>query len=100
MQNKLVKLTIPPGIEFAELDLSRDPSTGYVKFNPEPIKRICEASGIKIDLLMANEDNVSELLVKWYMEHIRAGGDKDDVAEELFWETVDETYSTKSPRFS
>ncbi|MDR1587396.1 MAG: hypothetical protein LBS57_08075 [Treponema sp.] len=71
-----------------------------MKFNIDPIKRICEASGLKLDVIMASEDNVAAILVKWYLEHIRVGGEKDDVAEKLYWETVDETFGPAGPMFS
>lgn len=39
------KITIPDGLNFAELKLTRDPVTGEVEFECAPLEAICEANG-------------------------------------------------------
>ena len=54
-----------------------------------PIRKICEASGLPIELFTdTSEDNVSQLIVAWYEQHRRSGGDPDPVAEDLIAEAV------------
>ena len=85
-----MKITIPEGVSFLDLDLRRAPE-GHVIFRWEPIEEICKASGIDIDVFKnGHEDNVSGLLVTWYAAHIEAGGPLDVVAEQLIQEVLEE----------
>lgn len=77
---------IPDELDFSELKLARDPD-GMVSFDWAPIERICEASGIDVELFRdMPEDNVSGLITAWYREHRARGGDADPVQEDLIAE--------------
>lgn len=87
---KLTKISIPVGITFSDLKLARDPD-GMVSFDTSIIERICDTSGIDRDLIFnAPEDNVASLIVAWYGEHIKSGGEHDPVADDLIAETIAE----------
>ena len=80
-------ITIPAGLEFSALQLSRDPVTGSVSFDWKPIETICAASGIDSQTFRAqHEDNVAGLIVAWYVQHRQGGGLADPVAEQLLAE--------------
>lgn len=86
MQQQLTKISIPDGIDFADLKLTRD-ADGHVSFDWTPITRICEASGVAPELFRDGpEDNVAGLIVTWYRHHIDAGGTPDATAEDLLSE--------------
>lgn len=40
----------------------------------------------------SHEDNVSGLIVQWYAEHLKRGGDPDPIAEELIQEVFIEDH--------
>lgn len=87
MERQLAQVAIPDDLEFAELQLARDPDGG-VSFDWGVIERICEASGLPVELLRdAPEDNVAGLIMGWYRAHRNAGGALDPVAEDLISET-------------
>lgn len=82
-----MNLAIPAGIEFADLKLSRDASTGDVSFDWSPIEAICDASGVDVrNFKECDEDNIGGLIVTWYAAHRVAGGVPDLVAEQLLAE--------------
>lgn len=88
---KLLKVSIPEGVDFADLRLERNPRTGAIKFDWAPLERICAASGIDIAVLRDGpEDNVAGLIVAWYAEHIARGGARDPVEDELIAEALAE----------
>lgn len=81
------QVTIPDGLKFSDLYLSRNSATGAIEFDWEPIEKICRASGIDIRLLKEqHEDNVAGLITAWYFEHRKLGGEMDPVQEELIAE--------------
>ena len=87
MDKAAVKFSIPEGVQFAELKLSRD-ANGIIRFQWEPIDTICAANGVNLDIFKAStEDNVAGFIVEWYQAHIANGGDPDPVAEDLIAET-------------
>jgi hypothetical protein len=43
-----LRVTIPEGVEFADLRLARDVDNGRVRFNMAPIVAICEASDLDL----------------------------------------------------
>lgn len=87
MATQSVRIQIPEGLDFAELKLHRDPVTLDVEFDWAPIEAICALSGIDVRLFRdAPEDNVSELIVQWYLEHLARGGAPDAVQEQLLFE--------------
>ena len=80
------KVTIPEDLSFSELRLTRKPE-GDVAFDWEPIQRTCEASGIPTAMFgETSEDNVCELITRWYHEHREHGGRPDPVAKEMLAE--------------
>lgn len=84
-----VKFTIPDGLEFSDLHLSRDPETGEVEFNLAPIEKICEASGVDISLFLdQSEENLANLLAHWYTKHRKRGGISDPVADDILAEVL------------
>ena len=86
MQQQLTRLAIPDDIEFATLRLARD-ADGAVSFDWSVIERICQASGMPVELLREGpEDNVAGLLIGWYCAHLERGGAADPVAEDLLAE--------------
>lgn len=86
----LAQIIIPDDVRFSDLRLARE-SDGMVSFDWSPIERICAASGIDVALLRDGpEDNVSSLVVAWYAEHLRHGGERDPVQDDLIAETIAE----------
>ena len=88
MAQRAVKIVIPDGLDFAALRLTRDPD-GAVSFDTAVIHRICEASGLSADDILAqSEDVVGGLIVAWYGEHRSRGGAPDATAEDLIAEAL------------
>ena len=86
----IVRYTIPADVDFADLKLARD-GDGAVSFDWAPIERICDASGVDVELLRnSSEDNVSTLIVQWYQAHLANGGARDAVQDDLIAETIAE----------
>lgn len=84
-----IKIKIPAGMDFAELRLARDPETGGVLFDWEPVERLCKINNLDIEVFrLAPEDNVAGLIVAWYAEHRAHGGEPDATAEELLVEVI------------
>lgn len=79
----LLRITIPPDVSFNDLYLSLS-ADGHVHFNLDVLRRVCEASGLSMDVFMeAPEERLGDLLVCWYDAHIRRGGEPDPIAEHL-----------------
>jgi len=77
---------IPDNVQFSDLNLQRD-SDGHVSFDWAPIEAICQASGLDpAHLKEGPEDNVSGLIIQWYIAHRQNGGEKDPTAEDLIAE--------------
>lgn len=76
-------------LDFKMAGLTRDPLTGELEFNQEPVYKMAEFFGIRID----GPDDICTVLHQWYTEHRKAGGKPDPVAEELFWEALEEAES-------
>lgn len=90
-ERQLLAIVIPDDLDFADPRLARDPNTGEVVFNWEPIDRICRASGIDVAVFRdQHEDNVSGLIVHWYQEHLAHGRARDPVQDELLAEVIAE----------
>jgi len=89
MEKKL-KISIPPKINFGDLKLSRC-SDGGISFNAEIINAICNASGIDPEVFwQSHEDNLAGLIVEWYANHLKNGGERDPVADDMIAETLAE----------
>lgn len=85
--NKPTLISIPDGIMFADLRLTRDPQTGDVSFDTAVIERIEAASGLPAGFFMGqDEDALATLITTWYDRHIAAGGVRDPVADDLIAE--------------
>lgn len=83
---KLVNpIEIPADVSFEDLQLSRDPVTGVVAFDLEPVERVCDANDIDVDSFLTN-DNIGALLSAWYQAHLASGGAPDPVQEQLLAE--------------
>ena len=80
-------ITIPEGVSFDALKLSRDPVSGDISFDWGPINQICDASGIDPAVFRdAGEGNVCGLIVAWYSVHLARGGSTDPVQEQILAE--------------
>jgi hypothetical protein len=78
-----LRVTIPDGVEFADLHLSRDADDGQVRFKMAPIEAICEASALDFDALVQGPRPLVGLLIAaWYEAHIAQGGAPDPVQED------------------
>lgn len=78
---------IPHGIDFADLQLSRDAESGAVLFNLAPIEAICDASGLDLDEVVNGEQPLVALLIcAWYEAHLERGGKPDPVQDDLLKE--------------
>ena len=87
-----LQATIPHGLKFEDLALTRDPVTGTVRFDLSPIQAICEASGLNLAALVSSADGaVCALIAAWYQDHLREGGSPDPVLEALDEEARYET---------
>ena len=81
-------INIPEGMVFADLQLGRDSTTGDVSFSTAAVERIEAASGLPRGFFMEqDEDALAELITGWYAAHLRAGGARDPVADDLIAET-------------
>ena len=81
-----LRVTIPDGVEFADLCLSRDVD-GQVRFKVAPIEAICEASDLDLgEILQGPQPLVGLLIAAWYAAHIRRGGPPDPVQEDILEE--------------
>ena len=84
---KLLHITFPDTVRFEDLKLSRDPVTGEIAFDWQPIELICQHSGLDSDIFRhSHEDNVAGLIIAWYQEYLKLGGEKNPVVEELLGE--------------
>lgn len=68
-------------------ELRRHPVSRAISFAWTPIERICEASGVDVQIFSAgDENNVAGLIVARYVIHRQHGGAPNAVAEQLFAE--------------
>lgn len=75
--------------DFAVLRLTRDTNTDEIEFDEQALMAVVDAIGETIN----GPDDVGRVLHHWYNAHRASGGAPDPVAEELFWEAVEETES-------
>jgi len=75
--------------DFSILRLTRYPDTDEIEFDATALHTVADQLGLRID----GPDDVGQVLHQWYTAHRAAGGAPDPVAEELFWEAVDEAES-------
>lgn len=80
-------ISIPLDMTFAELRLARNPMTGNVSFDTNVIERIERESGLPAGFFMERpEDALASLITTWYDQHLKAGGQRDAVADDLIAE--------------
>lgn len=90
MTNQTHTLQVPDDLDFAQLKLARD-SDGAVSFDWTPIERLCSVNGLDVEIFRAGpEDNISGLVIAWYMAHLEAGGAPDPVQDDLIAEALAE----------
>ena len=90
MQQQLTKIAIPDDVSFSSLRLGRD-ADGAVSFDWAAIERICDASGVAVEVFKDGpEDNVAGLIVAWYQAHRQNGGEPNPVADDLIVEVLAE----------
>jgi hypothetical protein len=78
-----LRVTIPDGVEFADLCLWRDADGGLLHFKTAPIEAICEASALDFDeIVQGPQPFVGLLIAAWYEAHIARGGAPDPVQED------------------
>ena len=87
INNIKINLKIPKGLDFSDLNLAF--AGEDITLNWEPIEKICEACGIDAELYKEGpEDYVVGLIGAWYFAHLKNGGGRDEVADELFAEEL------------
>lgn len=86
-KRRSLTVAIPAGLEFSDLKLRRE-SNGDVSFETAVLRRICEASSIDPEQILAGEEAVSRLIVAWYGAHIKGGGAPDPTGEDLIAEAM------------
>ena len=85
--HKSTPISIPIGMSFSALRLARDPQTGDVSFDTSVIERVEAESGLPAGFFMGqHEDAVAALITTWYSQHLAAGGERDEVADDLIAE--------------
>lgn len=90
MDTQPTQIAIPDTVQFADLRLARD-ADGMVSFNWQPIEAICDASNVSVELFQnAPEENVCALITTWYQTHLKRGGERDPVADDLIAEVLAE----------
>lgn len=84
---RALHVTIPDGIEFADLRLSRDTANGLVRFEMAPVKAICKASALDPgEVVHGPRPIVGLVIALWYAVHLKRGGAPDPVQEDLIKE--------------
>jgi hypothetical protein len=84
-------IVIPDDVQFANLNLTRDPVTSMVAFNMDPLERICETNDLDIRMFTDDgDDKVGGFLNAWYRAHRESGGAPDLVQEQLIAEVAAE----------
>ena len=90
MTTHATAITLPDGIDFADIKLTRKP-TGAISFDWRPIEAICAANSLDIAIFRdQDEDNVAGLIAAWYHAHLAAGGARDSTADDLIAEVMAE----------
>ena len=82
------KIVIPGDVQFEDLALERDPVTKRLLYKPEPLAKLFMANELALQALFDDEDVVCWLVAEFYLNHRRAGGEPDPVAEEVLAEVA------------
>ena len=82
-------ITIPPGVDFADLQLERELYTRRLLYKPVPLERLVAANRLSIQGTMFEEEDLAAwLIAEWYLAHRTAGGEWDPVAEDILKEVT------------
>ena len=76
------ELVVPEDLDFADLEIEREPKTDRLLFRPEPIARVAAANGQNPAEVLASEDLSMWFIMEWYVAHLGAGGAIDPVLQE------------------
>lgn len=75
---------IPEGLDFSDLELSRDGLTGNVSFSWDVIDQISVASALPVEALRnVGMDILGQIINSWYLSHLSHGGAPNPVQEQL-----------------
>lgn len=80
---EVISFCIPDDLQWADLKLALDEDSGELRFDGRVITRICQASGVHPDQLLAsgNAEDVCALIGAWYRVHRARGGKADPLQE-------------------
>ncbi len=76
-------IIIPPGLNFADLQLEREPGTKRLLFRSETLIELMRENDFDQQTFFREEDLVAWLIAEWYLAHRSTGGDPDPVADEI-----------------
>ncbi|MGP5057703.1 helix-turn-helix domain-containing protein [Psychrobacter celer] len=85
--SKQIRIEIPPEINFLELGLHKD-DDGTMTYNMNVLKSLLSHNSIELEQL--TQDDVESLIVTWYINHRKNGGEPDMCAEHLFNAVTDQ----------
>ena len=87
MRQLKLRVTMPGGVDFADLHLPRSPDDGLVRFKMAPIEAISEASALDLgEIAQGPQPLVGLLIAAWYETPIAQGSPPDPVQEGLMEE--------------
>ena len=96
MEQRLVRIAIPDDITFKDLKLGIE-SDGSYSFDMQVIERICKESNLPLSIITDTpEDNVANLIMRWYELHLQNGGEPDPVMTHSFNEVLAEEKAGQS----
>ncbi len=81
-----MSISIPPGVDFADLQLEREPVTQRLLCRPAVLAALFHAN--ELDTLVNDEDVACWLIAELYLAHRTAGGVPDPAAEEILVEVA------------
>lgn len=78
-----LRIVVPEDLEFSQLQL-RVGRSGEIQMEREPLRRVCEASGVDPELFFStgSEQNLAHLILGWYQVHLARGGRPNAILEE------------------
>ncbi|GAB6035413.1 hypothetical protein [Galenea microaerophila] len=83
-----MKVRIPHKFKFSDLELALRPD-GSIQFNHEVVEKIIRKSKLTDeDLKRPPADLVSKVILAFYIEHLRRGGDKNELMENQIKELI------------
>ena len=77
---------IPDGLQFADLELEREPLTNRLLYKPGPFARLLRANELDLQNFFNDEDIACWLVAEFYLAHRADGGKPDPVAEDILAE--------------